>query len=87
MCRSTAYPFPEIEAKWQRYWLEHRTFRTPRMSELDTSKPKFYVLDMCALLRSLPQCRGCRPVPRARPAAAAGSPTRLAAGCTSGTQV
>lgn len=48
-CRSSAYPFPEIESKWQQHWLENRTFRTPRMSEIDTSKPKFYVLDMCAL--------------------------------------
>lgn len=42
--RSTAYPFPEVEAKWQSYWEEHQTFRTP--DEVDTSKPKFYVLDM-----------------------------------------
>lgn len=39
-----AYPFHEIEPKWQRYWDENRTFRTP--DEVDTSKPKFYVLDM-----------------------------------------
>ncbi|XP_022949941.1 leucine--tRNA ligase, chloroplastic/mitochondrial [Cucurbita moschata] len=39
-----AYPFHEIETKWQRYWEENRTFRTP--DEIDTSKPKFYVLDM-----------------------------------------
>lgn len=39
-----AYPFHEIEPKWQRYWEENRTFRTP--DEIDTSKPKFYVLDM-----------------------------------------
>jgi leucyl-tRNA synthetase len=31
-----------IEAKWQAYWQEHATFR----SELDPSRPKFYVLDM-----------------------------------------
>jgi leucyl-tRNA synthetase len=31
-----------IEPRWQRYWLEHKTFRTP-----DTfDKPKFYLLDM-----------------------------------------
>lgn len=41
---STAYPFPEIEAKWQQYWEEQQTFRTP--DEVDTSKPKYYVLDM-----------------------------------------
>ncbi|GAB4830820.1 hypothetical protein Ancab_004848 [Ancistrocladus abbreviatus] len=39
-----AYPFHEIEPKWQRYWEENRTFRTP--DDVDTSKPKFYVLDM-----------------------------------------
>ncbi|CAA7402181.1 unnamed protein product [Spirodela intermedia] len=38
------YPFDEIESKWQRYWEEHKTFRTP--DEVDTSKPKFYCLDM-----------------------------------------
>jgi leucyl-tRNA synthetase len=31
-----------IETKWQKYWLENKTFKTPT----DTSKPKFYVLDM-----------------------------------------
>jgi leucyl-tRNA synthetase len=36
------YPFAEIEARWQRYWAEHGTFRTPDRSE----KPKFYCLDM-----------------------------------------
>jgi leucyl-tRNA synthetase len=31
-----------VEARWQRFWDEHKTFRTP-----DTSpKPKFYILDM-----------------------------------------
>ncbi len=44
--RSNAYPFPEIEAKWQAYWEQHKTFRTPPLAELDTSKPKFYALDM-----------------------------------------
>ncbi|TQD70156.1 hypothetical protein C1H46_044309 [Malus baccata] len=38
------YPFHEIELKWQCYWKENRTFRTP--DEIDTSKPKYYVLDM-----------------------------------------
>ncbi|KAJ0250229.1 Leucine--tRNA ligase [Hirschfeldia incana] len=38
------YPFHEIEPKWQRYWEDNRTFRTP--DDVDTSKPKFYVLDM-----------------------------------------
>jgi len=31
-----------IEPKWQRYWLQHKTFR----SENGGDKPKFYVLDM-----------------------------------------
>ncbi|KAF8087470.1 hypothetical protein N665_0584s0004 [Sinapis alba] len=38
------YPYHEIEPKWQRYWEDNRTFRTP--DDVDTSKPKFYVLDM-----------------------------------------
>jgi leucyl-tRNA synthetase len=41
---STAYPFPEIERKWQEHWEANQTFRTPE--EVDTSKPKYYVLDM-----------------------------------------
>jgi leucyl-tRNA synthetase len=32
----------EIEPKWQRYWEENRTFRTPSVSD----KPKYYILDM-----------------------------------------
>lgn len=43
---SGAYPFTEIEAKWQEYWLRNKTFRTPDLAELDTSKPKAYILDM-----------------------------------------
>ncbi len=41
---SQAYPFPCIEKKWQDYWLANKTFRTPE--KVDTSKPKYYVLDM-----------------------------------------
>ncbi|KAJ9505029.1 hypothetical protein QJQ45_021514 [Haematococcus lacustris] len=41
---SKAYPFTEIEKKWQAYWATHKTFRTPDV--VDTSKPKYYVLDM-----------------------------------------
>jgi leucyl-tRNA synthetase len=37
------YPFATIEAKWQQYWDEFRTFQTPIR---DLSKPKKYVLDM-----------------------------------------
>jgi leucyl-tRNA synthetase len=36
------YNFKEVEQKWQRYWREHNIFR----ASIDTSKPKFYVLDM-----------------------------------------
>ena len=39
-----AYPFKDIEAKWQAYWDSHATFRVP--AKVDTSKPKYYVLDM-----------------------------------------
>ncbi|KAA8515538.1 hypothetical protein F0562_018851 [Nyssa sinensis] len=42
--QTRAYPFHEIEPRWQRYWDENRTFRTP--DDIDISKPKFYVLDM-----------------------------------------
>src|SRR5713226_58128 len=31
-----------IEPRWQKYWEEHKTFRTPDRSD----KPKFYILDM-----------------------------------------
>jgi leucyl-tRNA synthetase len=36
------YPFREIESKWQEYWEQHQTFRTPDTSD----KPKIYILDM-----------------------------------------
>ncbi|OOG63762.1 DUF559 domain-containing protein [Flavobacterium sp. A45] len=32
----------EIEAKWQKYWAEHKTFAAKN----DSDKPKYYVLDM-----------------------------------------
>mgnify|MGYP001071465157 FL=1 len=38
------YPFQNIETKWQAFWESNKTFRTP--SDVDTSKPKYYVLDM-----------------------------------------
>ena len=38
----TPYDHQAIEAKWQRYWRDHQTFHT----EIDATKPKFYVLDM-----------------------------------------
>lgn len=49
--RVRAYPFHEIEPKWQQYWEEHKTFRTPD-DDIDTSKPKYYVLDMFPYPRS-----------------------------------
>ncbi len=41
-----AYPFDEIEPKWQAYWESHQTFRSPDPGEPDGNKPKFYILDM-----------------------------------------
>eukprot|EP00898_Chlorokybus_atmophyticus_P005617 jgi/Chlat1/6056/Chrsp4S06336 len=41
---SRAYPFTDIEGKWQDYWDRHKTFCTPRAP--DTTRPKFYALDM-----------------------------------------
>lgn len=46
LAQSQAYPFTDLELRWQRFWEENQTFRTPDFSELDTSKPKFYALDM-----------------------------------------
>ena len=36
------YNFSAIEKKWQKYWLEHKTFKT----EGKSPRPKFYCLDM-----------------------------------------
>ncbi|MDZ7773934.1 MAG: leucine--tRNA ligase [Balneolaceae bacterium] len=38
----SSYDPKEIESRWQDYWLEHKTFRTPE----DHDRPKYYVLDM-----------------------------------------
>ena len=32
----------EIDKKWQRWWAEHKTYQVSN----DTSKPKYYILDM-----------------------------------------
>ncbi|HEX9794354.1 MAG TPA: leucine--tRNA ligase [Planctomycetota bacterium] len=42
------YDFRSFEARWQKYWLEDRTFHAPGPGEegFDPSKPKYYVLDM-----------------------------------------
>jgi leucyl-tRNA synthetase len=37
-----AYPFETIEARWQRYWDDHKTFKTLT----DTTRPKVFILDM-----------------------------------------
>ncbi|MGG0184624.1 leucine--tRNA ligase [Bacillus rhizoplanae] len=37
-----SFKHQEIEKKWQAYWEENKTFRTPD----ETDKPKFYALDM-----------------------------------------
>ena len=36
------YNFKEIERKWQSYWAANQTFK----AEIDSGKPKYYVLDM-----------------------------------------
>jgi leucyl-tRNA synthetase len=36
------YYHQRIEAKWQKYWLDHQTFKTSN----ESPKPKYYVLDM-----------------------------------------
>jgi leucyl-tRNA synthetase len=36
------YNFSDIESKWQQYWIDHKTYKT----DIDPSRPKFYVLDM-----------------------------------------
>ena len=36
------YNHKAIESRWQQYWRDNRTYHT----EIDTSRPKFYVLDM-----------------------------------------
>lgn len=38
----STYDPQKTESKWQQYWLENKTFKTPE----DHDKPKFYVLDM-----------------------------------------
>jgi len=40
----SVYPFSQVEKKWQKYWVEKKTFKTP--AEPDMTKPKYYVLDM-----------------------------------------
>jgi leucyl-tRNA synthetase len=42
MSMSKYYPFAEVEALWQQYWVENKTFRAAE----DTSRSKYYCLDM-----------------------------------------
>ncbi|MFQ5412825.1 MAG: leucine--tRNA ligase [Phycisphaerae bacterium] len=45
--RRGEYDFTRIEARWQRYWEEHETFRTPDPGDPGVrDRPKFYILDM-----------------------------------------
>ena len=36
------YNFRDTESKWQKFWADNKTFKV----EIDTTKPKYYVLDM-----------------------------------------
>lgn len=40
------YNFREIEAKWQQYWLENKTYRAEDPGDLGSEKPKYYGLSM-----------------------------------------
>lgn len=42
MSLKTNYDHQRIEAKWQKYWEDFQTFR----SEVDLTRPKYYILDM-----------------------------------------
>ena len=46
--RRKPYPFDEIEPRWQTSWDDRRSFHAPNPGEpgFDSSKPKFYILDM-----------------------------------------
>ena len=46
--RRKPYPFDQFEPKWQAIWEEQQLFHAPNPGEkgFDSSKPKFYVLDM-----------------------------------------
>ncbi len=46
--RRKPYPFDEIEPRWQAIWEEQRAFHAPNPGEagFDSSKPKYYILDM-----------------------------------------
>jgi leucyl-tRNA synthetase len=42
MSMSKYYPFAEVEAFWQQYWVENKTFGATE----DTSRSTYYCLDM-----------------------------------------
>ncbi len=43
----SGYHFRDIEAKWQKYWAEQKTFKAKQPYELgEDQKPPYYVLDM-----------------------------------------
>ena len=44
--KEKAYPFDEIEPKWQKYWVQNKIFKAPDPGEKGSQKPKYYVLDM-----------------------------------------
>ena len=46
--RRKPYPFDQFEPKWQAVWEEQQLFHAPNPGDkgFDSSKPKFYVLDM-----------------------------------------
>ncbi|KAI0560474.1 leucine--tRNA ligase [Gracilaria domingensis] len=43
---AVGYDFRSFETKWQAIWAARGDFSVPNLPELDTSKPKYYVLDM-----------------------------------------
>jgi len=45
---SGSYDFTAIEAKWQQFWEQNKTFRSANPGDADfaADKPKFYILDM-----------------------------------------
>ncbi len=44
--KDKAYPFDQIELKWQNYWVQNQIFKAQDPGEKGSDKPKFYVLDM-----------------------------------------
>lgn len=41
-----AYPFDEIEPKWQKHWVDKKIFKSADPGQPGSEKPKYYVLDM-----------------------------------------